>query len=91
MHRDIITAYPTSVIALAHTPTCSTQGMYVPRRMISVQGHPEYTEEMVREILDWFQANDAIDGDILADSLRRVGHRNDGVEIAKSFLRFLQE
>jgi hypothetical protein len=57
--------------------------------MISVQGHPEYTEEMVRGIMGWFEENSILSDDILSESLRRVGGRDDGVEVAKTFLRFL--
>ncbi|XXH03850.1 hypothetical protein Hte_010256 [Hypoxylon texense] len=91
MHRDSISSYPASVTPLAHTPACGTQAMYIPKRMISVQGHPEFTEEMVREILDMFKEHGAVSNEVYDDSMRRVGDKEDGVEVAKVFLRFMME
>jgi hypothetical protein len=78
-------------VPLASTPDCGTQAMYLPKRMISVQGHPEYTDEMAREILGWFDENHVLPQEIIADGFRRLGGRDDGVEVAKSFLHFLEE
>jgi len=51
MHRDIVTALPEGAENLGSTEKCEIQGLYAPGRYISVQGHPEFTEDIVREIL----------------------------------------
>jgi GMP synthase-like glutamine amidotransferase len=91
MHRDMVRSYPPGVIPLANTPVCNTQAMYLPKRMISVQGHPEFTEEMVREILEMRKYGGILNEDIFTDGMRRVADKQDGVEVAKAFLRFLHE
>jgi ribose 5-phosphate isomerase RpiB len=59
--------------------------------MISVQGHPEFTEEMVREILDMRKYGGILGDDIYQDGVNRVANKHDGVAVAQVFLRFLLE
>ncbi|KAJ2973144.1 hypothetical protein NUW58_g9013 [Xylaria curta] len=89
MHRDAVLSFPPGVIQLAYTDVCANQAMYIPGRMVSVQGHPEFTEEMVREILDMRKYGGIVDDDIYQDGVSRVANRQDGVAVAQAFLRFL--
>ncbi|KAI1813186.1 putative class I glutamine amidotransferase [Poronia punctata] len=91
MHRDAVLTFPPGVIQLARTEVCANQAMYMPRRMISVQGHPEFTEEMVREILELRKYGGILGDDIYNDGISRVAKKQDGVAVARIFLRFLQE
>lgn len=91
MHRDEVHEYPAGAVPLAHTPVCATQAMYIPRRMIAVQGHPEFTESMVREILQLRHDGGIISDGIFEDAMSRVADKHDGVAIAQAFLRFLRE
>jgi hypothetical protein len=65
--------------------------MYVPRRLISVQGHPEFTEEMVREILELRKYGGILGDDIYNDGISRVSNKQDGIAVAQAFLRFLKQ
>ncbi|KAI3332394.1 putative class I glutamine amidotransferase [Xylariaceae sp. AK1471] len=91
MHRDAVLSFPPGVVQLARTDVCANQAMYIPRRMISVQGHPEFTEEMVREILDMRKYGGILGDDIYQDGVNRVANKQDGVAVAQVFLRFLHE
>ena len=91
MHRDVLLTYPEGVIPLGSSPKCEVQGMYIPKRMISVEGHPEFTEDIVREILDNRRKKGIFEGEIYEDAVRRVGNKQNGVQIATGFLRFLTE
>lgn len=91
MHRDEVHAYPPGVVPLAHTPACPTQAMYLPGRMISVQGHPEFTESIVREILQLRHDSGIFSDAVYEDAMARVADKHDGVAIAQAFLRFLRE
>ncbi|KAK8118466.1 uncharacterized protein PG998_003092 [Apiospora kogelbergensis] len=91
MHRDIIHEYPKGTIPLAHTDVCATQAMYIPRRMIALQGHPEFTEDMVREILEMRHKGGIFPDDVFEDAMGRVANAHDGVAIARAFLKFLRE
>ena len=91
MHRDEVHEYPPGAVSLAHTPACATQAMYIPRRMIAVQGHPEFTESMVREILQLRHDGGIIADGVFEDAMSRVADKHDGVAIAQAFLRFLRD
>ncbi|ORY58124.1 class I glutamine amidotransferase-like protein [Pseudomassariella vexata] len=91
MHRDQVTDFPPGVTPLCHTDMCPTQGMYIPKRMIAVQGHPEFTGDMVTEILKMRHDNGIIPTGVFEDAMGRVENEHDGVKIAQAFLRFLRE
>ncbi|KAI1434490.1 putative class I glutamine amidotransferase [Xylaria sp. CBS 124048] len=89
MHRDIVLSLPPGAIRLAQTDICANQAMYIPGRMLSVQGHPEFTQEMVREILEARKYGGVLGDDVYKDGIDRVANQHDGVAIAQAFLRFL--
>lgn len=91
MHRDIVFTYPEGVESLGTSPACEVQGMYIRKRLISVQGHPEFTEEIVRELLGSRHDRGIFDDGQFRDAMDRVGNSHDGVRIASGFLRFLLE
>ncbi|KAF2121395.1 nucleoside phosphatase family-domain-containing protein [Lophiotrema nucula] len=51
MHRDAVFAYPPGVEKLGASPRCLVQGMYVKGKYITVQGHPEFTQQIVSELV----------------------------------------
>ncbi|KAF7910549.1 hypothetical protein BELL_0078g00160 [Botrytis elliptica] len=91
MHKDIIYAYPPEVEQLAYTDKCATQGMYISKRLITVQGHPEFTEEIVRELLEARHASGVFDDETYTDAVGRVAKEHDGVKVAQAFLKFIME
>lgn len=91
LHRDKVYNYPPGVEGLAHTEKCAVQGMYVPKRFITVQGHPEFTKEIMREILVARHAAGIFDDALFADAIGKVGDHHDGVVVSRAFLRFMLE
>lgn len=91
MHRDAAYAHPEGTIPLAHTDVCAVQGFYIPRRLIAVQGHPEFTEFIMNEILDMRHDQKIFSDGLYEDAKSRAGEEHDGVLIAQAFLRFLRE
>jgi GMP synthase-like glutamine amidotransferase len=91
MHRDAVYEYPSGVEELAYTPGCKVQGMYIAKRLITVQGHPEFNEEIVRELLETRHQVGIFDDETFADAMSRVDKYQDGVVVAQAFLRFLLE
>ena len=91
MHRDIVFYYPNGVERLGSSPACEVQGMYVPKKLITVQGHPEFNEEIMTELLE-ARHEQGIFGDFAyEDGMKRVGKQHDGVVVAASFLKFLMD
>ena len=89
MHRDIVYCYPEGVEELGSSPVCRVQGMYAPRRLITVQGHPEFDQEIVTEILESRHAMGIFDDEAFEAAMRRVGRPHDGVVVGKAFVDFL--
>ncbi|KAI1101825.1 class I glutamine amidotransferase-like protein [Jackrogersella minutella] len=91
MHRDIVYNLPPGAVELARTSPCPIQAIYVPRVVITVQGHPEFTGEMVQEILEMRRYGGILTEEVYEDGMRRVNNKHDGVVVARAFLRFLHE
>ncbi|EFE40345.1 hypothetical protein TRV_04924 [Trichophyton verrucosum HKI 0517] len=89
MHRDVVYELPANTVALGHTPKCSIQGMYNPRRFISVQGHPEFNRDIVMEIMQTRKAN--YPPDVFDEAMKVIDNKQDGVVIGEAFLKFLAE
>ena len=91
MHKDLVYHYPQGVEELGSSGPCEVQGMYIPKRVMTVQGHPEFTEEIVAELLEKRREQGIFSEEIYAEAMARVGKPHDGVLIAQAFLRFLME
>jgi GMP synthase-like glutamine amidotransferase len=91
MHKDIVFEYPDGVEKLGASPRCLVQGMYKKNEFISVQGHPEFTEGIMIELVKTRNKQGIFDDTQAKDALTRSGEHHDGVNIAKAFLRFLLE
>jgi GMP synthase-like glutamine amidotransferase len=91
MHRDIVFSYPEGVEKLGASPRCLVQGMYKKDRFISVQGHPEFNEGIMIELVKTRNKQGIFADEQARDALERSGKYHDGVNIAKAFLRFLLE
>lgn len=90
MHRDIVMAYPPGAIPLASNAICSVQGMLLPGRAVSVQGHPEFTGPIVREIMDVRHAKGILSDEIYQQGVKVADDKHDGEVIARAFLKFAQ-
>jgi len=91
MHRDIVHFYPSGTIPLGSSPRCEVQGMYAPRRFITVQGHPEFNEEIVAEILASRHKNGVFSDTAYEEAMARVGNEHDGLAVGKAFLMFVAD
>ena len=91
MHRDIAYDFPSTVKQLASTASCSNQGMYEKGRLITVQGHPEFTHDIVEEILESREEMGIFPKGVFADGMKRLKDHDDGVVVAQAFLRFMLE
>jgi len=89
MHRDIVFDYPPGVEDLGASTVCKVQGMYIAKELITVQGHPEFNEEIVTEILDARHATGILDDETYKEALGRTSNPHDGLAVSKAFLRFL--
>ncbi|KAJ2902034.1 class I glutamine amidotransferase-like protein [Zalerion maritima] len=96
MHRDIVFAsstaqLPEGVEVLASNDVCQNQGMRAPGKLITVQGHPEFNETIVNEILELRHGTGILGDELYEGGMKRVGWKHDGVGVAKAFLKFCKE
>jgi GMP synthase-like glutamine amidotransferase len=91
MHKDIVFDFPSDAEQLAATAICENQGMYAKGRYITVQGHPEFTREIVEEVVKGRYAQGVFTDEMYKDAMRRIVDHDDGIIVAQAFLRFLLE
>ena len=90
MHKDVVCCCPRGVESLGWSPMCEVQGMHVPDKIITVQGHPEFDEELMLELLDARYDLGIEDDRIFEEAVSRAGKSHDGVLVAQIFIRFLK-
>ena len=75
--------------SLVRTLFAAVQGMYVRKMLITVQGHPEFNQEIMTEILEVRHKMGIFDDEAFAAAMTRVAKPHDGLVVSKAFLRFL--
>lgn len=91
MHRDIVFDIPEGSTLIGSNSICSVQGMYYPGRYITVQGHPEFTNDIISEILTNRHAVGVFNDEVFSDGIKRAPIPHDGVAIGRTFLKFMRE
>ncbi|KAH2125410.1 hypothetical protein KXW75_004551 [Aspergillus fumigatus] len=86
---NIVFDYPPNVVPLGSSPRCAVQGMYRPGHFITVQGHPEFKQDIVSEIVKLRMSMGAFSKEQGEDALARAGKDHDGIAIGVAFLKFL--
>ncbi|KAB8237216.1 Aldehyde/histidinol dehydrogenase [Aspergillus alliaceus] len=83
MHRDIAYEVPQGCVNLGSSPRCDVQGLYIPRRLLTLQGHPEYDEFVMTELIQMRHGQGIFDDKLAKDGLSRAGRQHDGMAIGK--------
>lgn len=91
MHRDCVHFYPEGVEELGSSPVCKVQGMYSPKRLLTVQGHPEFNETIMTEIIATRHATGIFDDKAYDEHMKKVALPHDGLIVSQAFLKFLLE
>jgi hypothetical protein len=91
MHKDIVYGFPSSVEEIGYSPVCDNQGMYIKDKLITVQGHPEFTKEIVEEILKSRHSKGIFTDMVFEDAMKRLTDHDDGNIVGQAFLRLLLE
>jgi GMP synthase-like glutamine amidotransferase len=64
------------------------QGVYIPGRMFTTQGHMEFSERMVRRQLDMRVEAGSLEKEEASEASERAGWRHDGEMVARAVVRF---
>lgn len=91
MHRDQAYGVPDGATLLASTEICPNQGFVMPGKVITVQGHPEFTDEIMGELLESRHAIGLFPDGLYESGMERRANEHDGEALARVFLKFLQE
>ncbi|KAF9259255.1 hypothetical protein L218DRAFT_963776 [Marasmius fiardii PR-910] len=101
MHRDYVPFVPPQFQLLASTDATVNQGMVrffesatshdpTQVQILTVQGHPEFTEPIVTEILKRRYEMGVVDDATRDDATRRKDWRNDGLVVARTVWRMFR-
>ncbi|KAK3318172.1 class I glutamine amidotransferase-like protein [Apodospora peruviana] len=91
MHRDQVFSLPAGAELLAETDICANQGFLIPGKVITVQGHPEFTSYIMNELLESRKAQGLFTPEIFESGMERNVDDQDGLVVARGFVKFLQE
>ncbi|EGO59238.1 hypothetical protein NEUTE1DRAFT_79149 [Neurospora tetrasperma FGSC 2508] len=88
MHRDHVVGVPDGAQLLASTDVCENQGFIIPGRVLTVQGHPEFTTDIMEELLELRKATGLFNEELFGSGMDR-NKVDDGVFIAQALYKFL--
>lgn len=91
MHRDIVHDVPEECINLGYSPRCDVQGLYIPKRLFTVQGHPEFNEYIMSRVVEMRHEQKIFDVETFQDGMSRAGKPHDGQIVGAAICKFLLE
>ncbi|EXJ86960.1 hypothetical protein A1O3_03914 [Capronia epimyces CBS 606.96] len=89
MHRDIVLDIPKGITGLGFSDRCLVQGLYLPRRLLSFQAHPEFNEKIMSEILAVRRNQAIFTQEMFEDGQARAPLAHDGNLVARVSCKFL--
>ncbi len=89
MHRDVVYEVPSGAINVGTSTVCEVKGLYIPNQLLTFQGHPEFNEGIVTEILLTRNEQNIISDKVFNDGMMRVHNSHDGIRVAEIVLKFL--
>ncbi|GJN66398.1 Glutamine amidotransferase type 1 [Purpureocillium lilacinum] len=91
MHHDIVFGFPDGAEPLGSNAFCDNQGMYSPGRYLTVQGHPEFTPDIISEVLFNRHTVQIFTDEQYEDGMRRATVPHDGVAVGRAILKFMRQ
>lgn len=87
-HQDQVLALPDGAQLLAQHPTCPVAGFVVDHRVLSVQGHPEFSAPLAASLYD--SRRDRIGDAVVDDALASLEADLDRTRVARWILDFVK-
>ncbi|KAJ3069925.1 hypothetical protein HDU98_007033 [Podochytrium sp. JEL0797] len=93
MHKDVVTVCPAGFSVLFSTDLCPIQSLVQGKSILTIQSHPEFTADIVREIVKMRRENGVFAGDF-ADEVVEILVKNpssDSMWFSEQIIKFLFE
>ncbi|KAL9115528.1 MAG: hypothetical protein Q9227_000849 [Pyrenula ochraceoflavens] len=90
MHHDILYSLPVGVASLGSSSVCEVQGMFRPRKLLTLQGHPEFDGEIMVSLLEATDELGFDDKTLWQDAMARSREPHHGELVASVILRFIR-
>ncbi|KAK9377605.1 class I glutamine amidotransferase-like protein [Lipomyces chichibuensis] len=89
MHRDHVAVPPPGMHVFATSERSPVQGLYKEGKVLTLQGHPEFNEEVARSSVELRIVSGSLSEAEGNDALARVSIQNHGADVGKAVVRFL--
>ena len=87
-HQDQVKRLPPQAIKLAESAFCTNAAYLIEDKIMCFQGHPEFTPEYARGLLE--RRRDRIDADTCEAAIATYGQPEDGLVVARWLLDFMR-
>ncbi|CEJ61486.1 hypothetical protein PMG11_10019 [Penicillium brasilianum] len=91
MHRDVVHEVPAGCLNLGYSPRCAVQGLYMPKRLWSVQAHPEFNEFIMSQLLEARHDSGVFNDQLYEDGSSRAAKPHDGEFLATEIIKFMAD
>lgn len=93
MHGDQVVKLPDSAEIIASSDFCEFAGLYYPEGVLTYQGHPEFDNKFIKDLIDykWSIGQNWVDKQRLEIALVSGVRASDRLSIAKFMLNFMTE
>lgn len=76
---------------LGFSGPCAVQGLYMPKRLISIQAHPEFNEFIMTQLLEARHDSGLFNDELYESGSSRVAKEHDGELLLRRFIQFIVE
>ncbi|KAJ6115308.1 hypothetical protein N7486_001086 [Penicillium sp. IBT 16267x] len=91
MHRDLVFETPEGCVNLGFSGPCAVQGLYMPKRLISIQAHPEFDEFIMTNLLEARHDGGVFNDEIYESGSSRAAKEHNGQLVLRRFIQFIVE
>lgn len=88
-HRDQVNRLPPEAERLLSNDFCPNAAFYIPGRVLAIQGHPEFSVEYARALLQYRKQE--LSAELLAQVERSFSVEHQGERVGRWMARFLEE
>lgn len=88
VHQDQVITAPDGAEVIAGDALCPIAAYRIGEKVLSFQGHPEFTSEVVGAIIDFRE--DSIGAEVAAKARPTLAESHDGATVAETIARFIE-